>query len=73
MQDHLIEITQSKITIFNIGNGVRTNKNGYLCGVKEDTQSPSGTEVPVASTWQIMETDEFMPCAIRGQEYGHEV
>lgn len=37
MQDHLIEITQSKITIFNIKNGVRTNKNGYLCGVKEDT------------------------------------
>ena len=55
MQDHLIEITKSKITIFNIGNGVRTDKNGYLYGVKEDTQSPSGTEVPVASTWQIME------------------
>ncbi len=55
MQDHLIEITQSKITIFNIENCVRTNKNGYLCGVKEDTQSPSGTEVPVASIWQIME------------------
>ena len=55
MQDHLIEITQSKITIFNIENCVRTNKNGYLCGVKVDTQSPSGTEVPVASIWQIME------------------
>lgn len=55
MQDRLIEIIESKITIFNIENGVRTNKNGYLCGVKEDTQSPSGTEVPVASTWQIME------------------
>ncbi len=37
MQDHLIEIIQSKITIFNIGNGVRTNRDGYLCGVKEDT------------------------------------
>lgn len=55
MQDRLIEIIESKITIFNIENGVRTNKNCYLCGVKEDTQSPSGTEVPVAFTWQIME------------------
>lgn len=55
MQGHLIEIAQSKITIFNIENGVRTNNNGYLCGVKDDIQSPSGTEAPVASTWQIKE------------------
>lgn len=67
MQDHLIEITQSKITIFNIENGVRTDKNGYLCGVKEDTHLPGqrSRSHPHGKSWK---TDEIMPCAIRGQE-----
>ena len=34
-------------------NGVRTNKNYYLCSVKEETPTPSGTEVLVVITWQI--------------------
>ena len=51
--DYLNHLAQLKITIFNMVNGVRTNKNYYLCSVKEETPTPSGTEVLVVITWQI--------------------
>ena len=45
--------SQLEITIFNMVNGVRTNINDYLCSVKEDTLTPSETDVLVVTTWQI--------------------
>ena len=39
---------------YNTDNGVRTNKNYYLCNVKGETLTPSGTEVSVVTTWQII-------------------
>ncbi|PWB00192.1 hypothetical protein C5O23_13555 [Duncaniella muris] len=51
--DYLNYTARLKITIFNMVNGVRINKNYYLCSVKEETPTPSGTEVLVVTTWQI--------------------
>ena len=50
----LLKLTSSiKNTIFNMVNGVRTNKKYYLCCVNDETLTPSGTEVLVVTTWQI--------------------
>ena len=50
----LLKLTSSiKNTIFNMVNGVRTNKNYYICSVKEETLTLSATEVLVVTTWQI--------------------
>ena len=50
----LLKLSSSiKITIFNMVNGVRINKNYDLCSVNDETPTPSGTEVLVVTTWQI--------------------